>query len=705
MKYENEIIALLYNSKKDVSNWDIMKKLNLNKKDSKKIKKIMDNLYDRRLIGITKKGEYYLRDRKKTFVGKISGLSKTFGFVLDEAANEEMFVRGRDMAGAVPGDIVLAKIIAPKDENNRSQTAAVITVTEPADGCFTGTIVADGTKLYCLPDKLGTPPLTIVKTGKEPIHVGDKVTFSLHKRGERHSEHTVDIVSVFGSCDIAKMCTYAYLEEQGVSLEFPVDAIEQALAVERHGIHSEEIDERFDLRHLPIFTIDGADTKDIDDAISIEKTATGYSLGVHIADVSHYVKKDDALDKEAFERGTSIYIADKVIPMLPKELSNGICSLNPNVDRLAFSCLMNIAKNGEIKCFEFKKSVIRSRVQGVYSEINSILKQEDDDAIKEKYKDVYQTIPMMNELAEILQENRKNRGAPEIDSSESKIVCNADGVCIDVKPRISGVSEGIIEEFMLLANNCAASLAMEKDFPFVYRVHENPPTEKLLQLHETLTMLGINAEGIGEKSKAGDLAKILRESKDDPKSAVINRLVLRTMAKAKYSDKPIGHYGLVMSEYAHFTSPIRRYADLSIHRILTSYVHGANAEKLKKNYTKFAAKSALQATSTELVSVNAERTCEDFYMAEYMKNHIGEDFDGIISGVIANGVFVQLENTIEGRIGTESLPDGYYEVQNGISLVDSATKLAFTIGDKIRVRCTGVNVNGGLINFEPVASI
>ena len=455
---------------------------------------------------------------------------------------------------------------------------------------------------------------------------------------------------------------------------------------------------RTDLRDLPIFTIDGADTKDIDDAISIEKTAKGFKLGVHIADVSNYVKKGTALDKEANRRGTSVYIADMVIPMLPKELSNGICSLNPNEDRLAFSCLMELDDSGEITSYRFVKSLIRSRVKGVYSEVNRILAGEADDALKEKYAEVIEEIPLMNRLAAVLIKNRENRGAPEINSVESKIICDEKGICIDIKARERGVSEQIIEEFMLAANNCAAKVGMNNHIPFVYRIHEPPSAEKLMMLKDTLTAMGIEPKGINESSAAKDLAQLLRDTGEDPRSPIIHRMTLRTMMKAKYSENPLGHFGLVMKEYAHFTSPIRRLADLSIHRILTDYVIGEGS-KLEKRYTRFAADNSARATDTELLAVNAERDCEKYYAAEYMKNHIGEQFEGTISGVIGSGIFVELPNTVEGRIDIFNLPEGEYEVRNNIALVETLSNTAYTMGDKVKVTLAAVNVGMGQIDF------
>ena len=386
--------------------------------------------------------------------------------------------------------------------------------------------------------------------------------------------------------------------------------------------------------------------------------------------------------------------------MLPKQLSNGICSLNPQVDRLAFSCLMEVSFQGKLLNYRFEKSVIRSRVKGVYSEVNKIIDGTADEEIKAKYARVIDRIPIMKELAEILEKNRIERGAPEIDTSETKIITDENGVCIDVKPRTTGIAEGIIEEFMLMANNSAAALAMKEKIPFVYRVHEAPTTEKLDTLRETLTALGINPGALGMNAPAGELARILRENKDSDRAMVINRIVLRTMMKARYSEEPLGHYGLVMPEYAHFTSPIRRYADLSIHRILTDYVYALSHEKLCRKYAAFAQSAALQASNTELSAIRCERDCENLYMAEYMKSHIGEEFDGIISGVSAGGIYVLLPNTVEGMVSVATLPLGDYEVQHGVILTGAADGSVFTVGDKVHVKCVSVNVNGGFIDFE-----
>lgn len=701
-KQKTSILTALYKAgESGLTLKELAKALELPKKSEKKLE---DDLSGMKKFGdvTNKKGVWRLKDSDQYFTATVTRVTPRSGFMTDESGDvpTEYFVRGRDMKGAIPGDVVLAKKTAAADIDHKNPEAVVFAVLRESDRLLTGVIVAEGNRLMVMPDKLCDEPLFIAKAGTKPLKVGEKVAFSIKKRGERHFDHTVAITDAFGSAEDAKSSAEAYMLVNGLHTEFPDEVLSEAAKLDIDEPDADETARRLDLRGEPIFTIDGADTKDIDDAVSIAKVDGGYKLGVHIADVSHYVKKGSKLDEEAFYRGTSIYYADRVVPMLPRELSNGICSLNPNVDRLAFSCLMDISADGKLMSYRFEKSVIRSRVKGVYSEVNAILDGTADDKIKAKYSRVIERIPVMRELAEILEKNRMERGSPDIDTQEPKIITDENGICIDVKVRGRGVAERIIEEFMLMANNAAAALAMKEKFPFVYRVHEAPTVEKLTLLNETLTALGINPEGIGEKSTAGDLARILRENKDSDKYIVINRIVLRTMMKARYSEEPLGHYGLVMPEYAHFTSPIRRYADLSIHRILTDYVYALSNEKLNKKYTKFAAEAALQASNTELSAVRCERECENFYMAEYMKKHVGEEFDGFISGVSPSGVFVALENTVEGMVPVTRMPLGEYEVQHGVILTGAANGQVFTVGDNVRVKCVSVNVNGGFIDFE-----
>lgn len=698
--FKISIINELYSAGgKGLTSKQLAAHLGITKKGMKKLDTALKEMKNHGDITI-KKDTMWLKNAAAYFEATVTRVTPRSGFMTANDVPVEYFVRGRDMMGAIPGDVVLARKIADADEYNRSPVAVVLGVLQESDMLLTGVIVPSGNKLMVLPDKLCDEPLVISKTGKNLLHVGDKVVFAIKKRGERHFDHTVTIVGGFGSCENAKSGAQAYMLANGLHTEFPEPVLLEAGRIDTDEPDEAEVERRLDLRGEPIFTIDGADTKDIDDAISIVKTDKCYKLGVHIADVSHYVRKGTALDDEAYARGTSIYYADQVVPMLPKQLSNGICSLNPQVDRLAFSCMMEVSFQGKLLSYRFAKSVIRSRVKGVYAEVNKILDGSADEEIKAKYAMVIDKLPIMQELAPILEKNRGDRGAPEIDTVESKIITNSDGICIDVKPRERGVSEKIIEEFMLMANNAAASLAMKEKIPFVYRVHEAPTAEKLLQLGDTLTALGINPEGITEKSTAADLAAVLTNSVDSDKYAVINRIVLRTMMKAKYSEEPLGHYGLVMPEYAHFTSPIRRYSDLAIHRILTDYVYALDHEKLCRKYGAFSQSAALQASNTELAAVRCERECENFYMAEYMQEHIGEEYDGMISGVSGGGIYVELPNTVEGMVSVTALPDGDYEVEHGVILTGACDGSIYTVGDKVRVKCVNVNVNGGFIDFE-----
>ena len=698
--YRQKIIeALLPKKKEGLTEGGILSAVGASKKDRKRVMGVLSALEKDGII-YRSKGKYILKGAGRYFNGTVARIARTHGFIRNDETDEEFFVRGRDLLGAVPGDKVLAVVTEYKDDEKESDAAKVVLITVETEGVLTGTVVSDSKKLKLRPDGYYSEPLTIIRWNGNDIKEGDKVRYSIHDRADHHSDITVDIVSVYGSSEFAKYSVDAYIDEKGIENVFSDEAIAEAEKIAHRGISPEEYNGREDLRGLPIFTIDGADTKDIDDAVSISKTGEGFMLGVHIADVSHYVQKGTALDKTAYERGTSIYIADRVIPMLPKELSNGICSLNPDEDRLAFSCIMDIAPSGEITKYYFTKSVIRSRVKGVYSEVNRILDHTAEDDVRIKYGEVLEELPLMRMLAETLVKNRKNRGAPDIDSVESKIICDENGVCTDITERTRGFAERMIEEFMLCANGCAAKFAMDKGFPFVYRVHESPEKEKLTKLAETLVNIGIDPKGITDRSTAADISDILERTNDDPKAPVISNLVLRSMMKAKYDEEPKGHFGLVLKEYSHFTSPIRRYADFSIHRILTDAVAGMPVDKLNRKYEKFAHESACRASITELIAVAAERDCEKFYMAEFMKKHIGEEFDGYISGVTGNGFFVSLENTVEGRVDCLTLTPGVYELSNDVALLETISGKSYTIGDHVRVRCAASDVAGGLIDFE-----
>lgn len=684
-------------------------------------------------------GVYSLAMKKRLFEGVVSRVFRTHGSVRCLKTGEEFFVPGRRLLAAVPGDIVLARRILGERDEGQQELCEILLILEESAGALVGTIVrgrgngavygeirggrsavrgkgrgrADGAvygeirggrsrenggraPLMLRPETFVADPLMIADFGGQAVQEGDKVRFALNKRGKRHSDHVVDIVSVYGSAESAAVAVEAYLEEKEIPGDFPDEVVTEAQHIQQKGITKAEKNKRLDLREEIIFTIDGADTKDIDDAVSIARTESGWRVGVHIADVSHYVKLRSALDKEAMERGTSVYIADLVVPMLPKELSNGICSLNPGKDRLALSCLMEVDFSGELGEFSFEKTLICSRVQGVYSEINEGLMA---GTFPPKYAEVGESLALMRELAGVLRENRARRGAPVIETRETKVVCDESGAPVEISARQGGESEQMIEEFMLLANNAAARLAMREEMPFVYRIHEEPTAEKLSSLAETLTAMGYHDHGINENSGAPDLARVIAAAKGTEKYGTVTMQVLRAMMKAKYSPKPVGHFGLMMPEYAHFTSPIRRYSDLAVHRIISAFIAGGAWKK----YTHFAGKAAVQASVTELRAVSAERDCVKFYMAEYMKKHVGETFDGVISGVSSSGLFVQLENTVEGRVDVYTLPPGEYVRQDFLTLTETVSGARYEAGTAVRVECVGASVAAGLIDFVIVS--
>ena len=530
---------------------------------------------------------------------------------------------------------------------------------------------------------------------------GDKVAVEILQRGNRQEDHRVGVAMRFGSSDEAKRCAKALLYAQDIRSRFPDKVREEAKKLENAEVSEKDTEGRMDLRALPIFTIDSAETKDIDDAISLTKTPEGgFELGVHIADVSNYVKPGSELDNEAFNRATSVYYADQVVPMLPKQLSNGICSLNEGVLRLAFSCLMHLDKDGNLIDYRFVKSVIRSRVKGVYSEINALLAGSADDELKGKYHEVLSQLPAMKELYGHRARLRKGRGCMDIESGEVKLILDEDGHCIDVKKRTSGESEAMIEEFMLLANQCAAHFARVKQIPFVYRVHEEPNAEKLERLHTLLQACGINDHFAKDVPTPKELSAILEGVRGGPYEQIINTGMLRCMSKAVYEEKPKGHYGLVLKDYAHFTSPIRRYPDLAIHRIMTAQLKGMDKDTMVLRYSDFAEKASKQSSEREIIAMQIERKAEDCYKAEYARRHLGECYEGRISGVTQRGLFIELENGVEGFVPASSLTPSGTMLTEGIRLSDPVSGKNWSLGDTMMITIVRADVNLGKIDFE-----
>lgn len=680
--------------KKPVKFKELLKSCRTKKFDFEKFVKTIDKMKTKGEITESKTG-FTLINKKKLAKCTVARLNKTYGFVRSCETDEEIFIPGKHLKGAMPGDIVLVK--TSKGSGNCTE-GEVVTIAEENFNRFTGKLVNEFGTLKIIPDVLSKYAMEFQNPMGLELHEGDKVMAEITKRGEKHSQHSCKILSAFGSSLNAAACALSILEVNELTPVFPPEVIFEAKQISDYQLIKNEIPDRLDLRDKIIFTIDSADTKDIDDAISIEKTDSGFELGVHIADVSHYVKPKSPLDNEAYKRGTSVYYANRVIPMLPKELSNGICSLNPQEDRLAFSVLINLDKNGDVQNYTFAKTVIHSRVKGVYSEINELLEGYNSKDLCKKYAQVMDVFPVMTELADLLAKKKEQRGTPKIETVESKLIINEQDICIDVVPRTRGRSEEIIEDFMLTANECAARFGLENNLPFVYRVHENPSDEKLEGLKEGLVKLNIpfNPQG---SVKPKDLADILEKTRGKSTFSIVNNLVLRSMSKAKYSTEPLGHFGLVLDDYAHFTSPIRRYPDLTIHRIMSSFLSGMTAQQCNTKYQKFVYASADRSTNTELKAMTVERSCEDCYKAEYMKSHIGELFNGIISSVTDFGIFILLPNTCEGLLHIDNLEDGEYYYDGSMSLKNLNTGSVYKVGDEIKIKVLDANVNSGKIDF------
>lgn len=635
----------------------------------------------------------------KALLCKVVKLGKNFAFVMLEDGTSDIFIPGRFTKGAMPGDDVLVEKFEHPRVEGSDEGAILAILTEKND--LVGTVRRVEGRLRFVPDDCPAITMPLARDCEGGAKDGDKVAVEILNRGSRQEDHRVGVAMRFGSSDEAKRCAKALLYAKDIRTRFPDKVRDEAKKFEGAEVSEKDCEGRMDLRALPIFTIDSAETKDIDDAISLTRTSDGgFELGVHIADVSNYVKPGSELDNEAFSRATSVYYADQVVPMLPKALSNGICSLNENELRLAFSCLMRLDKEGNLTDYRFVKSIIRSRVKGVYSEINALLAGTADAEIKAKYADVIDQLPAMKELYGHRARLRRERGCMDIESGEVKLILDENGRCIDVKKRTSGESESMIEEFMLLANQCAAHFARVKQIPFVYRVHEEPNAEKLERLHALLQACGINDHFAKDVPTPKELSAILEGVRGTPYEQIINTGMLRCMSKALYEEKPKGHYGLVLKDYAHFTSPIRRYPDLAIHRIMTDLLKGTEKETMILRYTDFAERASKQSSEREVIAMQIERKAEDCYKAEYARRHLGECYEGTISGVTQRGLFIELDNGVEGFVPASSLTPSGTSLTEGVRLTDPASGKTWSLGDRMMITIVRADVNLGKIDFE-----
>ena len=667
--------------------------------NDKKVQRAVEELVGRGMLR-EKDGAYFLTrtgDADKAFPCKLVKLGRRFGFAARLDGEGDIFIPGRSLLGAMPGDEVLVRLFDhPRVPG--SQEGEVVSILEPHN-TFVGEIVEAEGRLALKPDVSPDNLLYIKKSADGGAQPGEKAAVEILERGDHHADHRAGVAMRFGSADQADHCIQALLYANGLTRRFPEKVKAEARVLEGARVQPAQIRGRLDLREQAIFTIDSASTKDIDDAVSIERTAGGYRLGVHIADVSEYVKPGTALDEEAFQRGTSVYFGESVLPMLPRQLSNSICSLNPQEDRLAFSCMIELDGRGEIVHYAFAKTVIRSRVKGVYDEINALLAGQGNAELADKYAPVALQLPLLDELYRLRAARRKERGGLEIESNEAKVVLDGNGRCVDVICRSRGRSEAIIEECMLLANQCAAKAARKAKAPFVYRVHEKPDADRLERLQALLTACNITVEFPPEGPAPRDFAQLLDATRGQPLERAVHTGVLCCMAKACYETTPKGHFGLALEDYAHFTSPIRRYPDLAIHRILADLIAGAGENTLNERYQDFARAAADQSSAREVLAMQTERSATSCYKAEYMQAHLGEEFEGVVSGVAAHGVYVELPNTVEGMLRTIEICQGEPVLTDGVRVSDPLTGKSWALGDTVRVKVTRVDIALGNVDF------
>jgi ribonuclease R len=654
------------------------------------------SLKDRRMILLDREHNAKLIPVGEDVEATLVSLSKNFGFARPDGGGDDIFIHGSALQGALVGDKIIVGDIR-KDDRGPSGRVRRIVEHKPAQTTGTVSITDEGIEL--IPDNAIRYNLRMRERDLNGAKNGDKVMASL-EQDYRGDWAYASVKKVFGSGRTARVCADAIVEQYGIPHVFPQEVLDEAERVGNEPISDEEYAKRLDLRGEPIFTIDSKDAKDLDDAISVKRTDFGYTLGVHIADVSHYVKEGSAIDEEAINRGTSVYFADRVIPMLPEVLSNGACSLNAGTDKLAFSALIELDKEGHITKYDFKKSIINSKVRGVYSEVNEILDGTASEEILNKYAPVMESLMSAKELADILKANSAARGTMELDSGESKFILDENGICIDIMPRVSGEAEQLIEQMMVTANIAAAKFSLDHKLPFLYRVHGTPDPKRVEELVTLLQLVGVPCKEIVKPNpETQDFAAILDRVRGLPCETLVSQRLLRTMEKARYSTEETGHFGLALSDYSHYTSPIRRYPDTSIHRVLSAFVEGMPAEEVRRRYAQFCETSATESSRNEIRALIAERDAEDCYMAEYMSQHIGEHFEGTVSGVTMRGVFVRLENSVEGFVSLDAF-EGEDFVYDGL-ITQRSPKRELTIGTSLPIIVASAYVATGKVDFVP----
>lgn len=689
---EEQIIEILKDETKGKTIDEINKGLHYKSiKGINDLQTVLDQMTTEGILHKSKKREYILMSNTKTLKCGYIRINRSGNGFVDVENGPDIFVRSENLNGAINNDFVEV------DYSTRNNEAYVIKILKRDLSNLVGEMVSIKNKLVFKPDddKLNI----IVKLTKDSLNQvveGHKVLVQIIKEiGKR--QYLGKIAKIIGHKNDPGVDIIAIALRHGIEVELSEEVIKELEDIPNVVSENEKVG-RKDLTNEMIFTIDGDDTKDIDDAISIKKNNENYILGVHIADVSHYVKMGSSLYDSAFNRGTSSYLADTVIPMIPHQLSNGICSLNPEVERLTISCVMTINKNGKVIDYDIFPSVIKSRKQMTYKNVNKIL---EEDIVPEGYEDYVSDLKLMAELAKILRAEKVSRGYIDFGLDEAKIIQDENGKAIDVVKRERGVGENLIEDFMIAANETIATHISNMDLPFIYRVHDVPNSEKIEDFKNLIKQMGYQIHTDLNKITPLTMQKVLNELRDKKEFNILSDMLLRSMKKAIYSTKNIGHFGLALTNYTHFTSPIRRFPDLTVHRLLRTYLFENRIDMETINYNeKYLVDVATNSSETEVAAQEAERDVLDMKMAEYMESHIGEEYDGIISSVTNFGMFVELDNLIEGLVHISTL-DGYFEyIPEILSLVSDNKR--YRIGDTVRVVVVSASKESSTIDFELV---
>jgi ribonuclease R len=658
---------------------------------------------ERGLVVRTRSNRYGLPDKMNLIRGKLTGHAKGFAFVIpDEPGMDDIFIPPNETNNAMHGDIVLARVSSTSSGQRREGT--VVRIVERGVQQVVGTYTESRHFGFVIPDdKKFASDIFIPKEASGGAVEGHKVVVKLTSYPDGRKSAEGEVVSILGHKNDPGVDILSVIHKHGLPMEFPADVLDQANETPDE-IDESEIANRRDLRDEVIVTIDGADAKDLDDAVTVTKLDNGnYKLGVHIADVSYYVEEGSPIDREAEDRATSVYLVDRVIPMIPHRLSNGICSLNPKVNRLTLSCTMEISPTGEVVEHEIFQSVIKTTERMTYHDVNLIIVEKDEE-VRKRYDSLVPMFEMMEDLAAILRNKRMGRGAIDFDFKESKVLVDENGHPSDVVLRERSVAERLIEEFMLVANETVAEHFHWMDVPFIYRIHEDPKEDKLRRFFEFITNFGYIVKGTANSVHPRALQEIIEEVQGKPEEMVVSTVMLRSMQKAKYYEESLGHYGLSTDYYTHFTSPIRRYPDTIVHRLIRTYlIEGKLDQSTREKWNAQLPEIAKHSSDMERRAVEAERETDELKKAEYMEDKIGVEYDGIISSVTNFGLFVELPNTIEGLVHVSYMTDDYYRYdERHYAMIGEKTGNVFRIGDEITVRVVNVNKDERSIDFEIV---